>query len=164
MSLADTSVPDLSASERLIGRLAQLSARDREWILTHLSPGAKTNLLRQLGQEESADPAERPLAALEDERVLDALEAGAVAGYLADEPSWVVALILSLRTWRWEHQVLTKLPPVTRLELTQLRHSLPRASAAMRTLLTRTLREQLATPRSGSRFEHLLDRVKDRAP
>ena len=163
MSLADGPSADLSASERLIGRLAQLAARDREWILEHLSAGAKANLLRHLGQDEVTATADRPQA-LDDERVLDTVEGETVAGYLAGEPSWVIALILSLRAWRWEQPVLMKLPPVARLEVNQLRHSLSRPSAAMRALVTRTLRERLAAPASGSRFEDLLDQVRDFAP
>lgn len=163
MSLVDGTPAELSASERLIGRLAQLAARDREWILAHLSAGAKANLLRHLGQGETTAAADRPLA-LDDERVLDGVEGETVASYLAGEPSWVTALILSLRAWRWEQPVLLKLPPVARLEVNQLRHSLPRPSAAMRSLVTRTLRERLAASPSGPRFEDLLDQVRDRAP
>jgi hypothetical protein len=163
MSLADGSSADLSASERLIGRLVQLAARDREWILAHLSAGAKANLLRHLGQDEAKVTADRPQA-LDDDRVLDTVEGETVAHYLSGEPSWVIALILSLRAWRWEQQVLMKLPPVARLEVNQLRHTLSRPSAAMRALVMRTLREQLAAPSPGSRFEDLLDQARDRAP
>jgi hypothetical protein len=163
MSPADGSSADLSASERLIGRLAQLAARDREWILAHLSAGAKANLLRHLGQDEATATVDRPQA-LDDERMLDTVDGETVARYLAGEPSWVIALILSLRAWRWEQPVLMKLPPVARLEVNRLRHSLSRPSAAMRALVTRTLRERLAAPASGSRFEDLLDQVRDRAP
>jgi hypothetical protein len=163
MSLAESSSADLSASERLIGRLAQLAAQDREWILARLSAGAKANLLRHLDQGETTQITDRPRT-LDDERVLDNVEGETVARYLAGEPSWVVALILSLRAWRWEQPVLMKLPPVARLEVNQLRHSLPRPSAAMRSLVTRTLREQLATSPAGPRFEDLLDQVRDRAP
>jgi hypothetical protein len=163
MSLADGSSADLSASERLIGRLAQLAARDREWILAHLSEGAKANLVRHLGQGEATATADRPQA-LDEERVLDTIEGEAVTSYLAAEPSWVIALILSLRAWRWEQALLLKLPPLARLEVNQLRHSLTRPSAAMRTLVTRTFREQLTAPASGSRFEDLLDQARDRAP
>jgi hypothetical protein len=163
MSLADGSSADLSASERLIGRLAQLAARDREWILAHLSAGAQANLLRHLGQDEAAATAGRPQA-LDDERVSDSVDGETVASSLSGEPSWVIALILSLRAWRWEHALLMKLSPVARLEVNQLRQSLPRPSAAMRALVTRTLRERLAAPALGSRFEDLLDQVADRAP
>jgi hypothetical protein len=163
MSVADGSSADLRAAELLIGRLAHLTARDREWILTHLSAGAKTNLLRHLGQKEGAPIAERSQA-LDDERVLDSLEGEAVASYLAGEPSHLIALILSLRAWRWEQPVLMKLPPVARLEVNQLRQSLPRPSAAMRSLVTRTLREQLAASPSGPHFEDLLDQIRGRTP
>ena len=107
--------------------------------------------------------ADRPPAP-DDERVLDTVEAETVARYLAGEPSWVIALILSLGAWRWEQALLMKLPPVARLEVNQLRHSLPRPSPAMRSLVTLTLREQLAAAPSGSRFEDLLDQVRDRVP
>jgi hypothetical protein len=163
MSLMDDSSADLDASERLIGRLVQLAARDREWILAHLSAGAKANLLRHLGQGEATATSGRPQA-LDDECMSDTVEGETVATYLAGEPSWVIALILSLRAWRWEQVLLMKLSPVVRLEVNQLRHSLPRPAAAMRALVTHTLREQLATPASGPRFEDLLDRVRDREP
>jgi hypothetical protein len=148
-------------AERLIERLLRLSQGDRDWILAHLSPGAKTTLLRQLGQVASSDTAERP--ALEDELALDALEADTVGAYLVSEPSWVIAMIMSIRTWRWEHHVLTRLAPVTRLEVNQLRNSLAPLSAAMKGLLTRTLREQLPAPPANPRFEQLLDRARERA-
>jgi hypothetical protein len=148
----------MNTSQHLIERLTQLSRTDRDWILANLSPGAKANLLRQLGQDTIA-PGER-MPALEDERALDALDGDTVATYLAGEPSWVIGTILALRSWRWEHQVLTKVAPVTRLEVTQLRGSLPRASAAMRGLLLRTLREQLLETASSPRFDHLLDHLQ----
>ena len=163
MSLAERTPADLSASERLIRRLVHLAPRDREWILAHLSAGAQANLLRHLGQGEPTPLADRPQA-LDDERVLDTVEAETVASYLAGEPSWVIALILSLGAWRWEQALLLKLPPVARLEVNQLRHSLPRPSPAMRSLVTLTLREKLAAAPSGSRFEDLLDQVRDRVP
>jgi hypothetical protein len=163
MSLVDGSSADPSASARLIRRLAQLTAGDREWILAHLSAGAKANLLRHLGQGEGTRIIDGPQA-LDEERVLDGLEEETVASHLAGEPSWVIALVLSLRAWRWEQAVLTKLPPVARLEVNQLRHSLPPPSAAMRSLVTGTLREQLAAPALGSRFEDLLDQARERTP
>jgi hypothetical protein len=147
-------------------RLARLSRRDRDWILAHLSADAKANLRRQVRRAPGDTDAEAAggLPALHDERELDALDGGMVAAYLAAEPSWVIAMIMSVREWRWETQVLAKTPPVTRLEVSQLRGSLPRVSGAMRSLVMRTLRAQLLPMlASESRFDQLLDRAQLRA-
>lgn len=143
-------------------RLARLSRRDRDWILAHLSTDARANLRREAGDADAEAAAGSP--ALRDERELDALDGATVAAYLAIEPSWVIAMIMSVREWRWESQVLAKTPPVTRLEVSQLRGSLPRMSAAMRGLVMRTLRAQLLTTPAGEfRFDQLLDRAQLRA-
>lgn len=164
----------MSAAEDLIERLAQLSRRDRNWILERLSAGAKANLLRQLSpgsgdtaanatgaNTTAANSSERP-AALQDERALDGLDGESVAACLAAEPSWLIAMILGVRGWRWEHQVLARVPPVTRLEVNQLRSSLPRASTAMKGVLIHTLWKRLQAPQSDLRFDQLLDRAQSR--
>jgi hypothetical protein len=150
------------SAEQLIERLARLTRGDRDWILAHLSAGAKANLKRQLGQVASHEPTDRP--AIDDGRALDAVDADSIASHLAGEPSWLIAMIMNLRAWRWESHVLAKLPAVTRLEVNQQRGSLPALSAAMQGLLVRTLREQLPGQNSHPRFDQLLDRETERAP
>jgi hypothetical protein len=152
----------VSTAKDLVERLTTLSRVDRDWLLANLSPDARTNLLRQLGRNTSGVSAAESdrTPGLEDERALDAVDGATIATCLAGEPSWVIAMILGVRTWRWEHHVLASIAPVTRLEVNQLRGSLPRASAAMGSLLLRTLREQLTAPKSNLRFDYLLDRAE----
>ena len=149
---------------QMIERLLRLAPQDRDWILAHLSAAARTNLLRQLGEASTQAAAESP-PALESEQALDALDGDAVASYLASEPSWLVAMIMSLRSWRWENQLLARLPPVTRLEVNQMRGSLPPLSVAMKKLLAQTLRDQLpaAGQHAAMRFDRLLDRASERS-
>lgn len=152
----------MNTAAGLIERVAQLSREDRDWILGHLSAPAKASLLSQLDQGEPALPDDSTTRS--DERALNVLDGEVVAGALASEPSWLIAMILGLHSWRWEPQVLARLAPVTRLEVNQLRDSLPQLAPAMRGLLTRTLREQFQAAPQNSRFEQLLDRVMERAP
>jgi len=154
----------MSAPEHLIGRLAELAPRDRDWILAHLSAAAKANLLQHLGRAQPAATADGPQAMGDDERALDEVEGELVARHLAGEPAWVVAQILSLRPWSWDQRVLMNLVPGARLEVNQLRQSLLRPSMAMRALIIRTLREQVTAGPPGGRFEDLMDQVGDRRP
>jgi hypothetical protein len=144
----------------LIERVAQLSREDRDWILAHLSAPAKASLQRQLdraGPDTDSSPVTRA-----DERALDALDGETVAAGLAVEPAWLIAMILSLHSWRWEQQVLGRLAPVTRLEVNQLRGSLPELSPAMRNLLAHTLHEHLRATAQNPVFEHLLNHEMER--
>ncbi len=151
------------AASRWLDRIAELSHQDRDWILANLSAGAKANLRRQARL--AAGPSDSEAAPdVADERALDVLDASVVAAYLAKEPSWVIAMVLSVRSWRWESAVLAKAPAVTRLEVTQLQASLPRISPAMTRQLVRTLRKQLLhQAEAGSRFEELLEGAQARA-
>jgi hypothetical protein len=156
----------MRSPQQCIDDLARLSRDDRAWILSRLSPSARAALLGQAREATAAKPAAAPRGApdLNDERTLNELDAGFVAGILAHEASWVIAMIMSLRTWAWESQVLSKVPAVTRLEVTQLRVTLPQVSAAMRNLLIRTLRELLLASRGAvPSFDLLVDRMRMQA-
>lgn len=145
------------AATRWLDRIAELSRPDRDWILANLSGAAKASLRRQ-ARLAAGSAASDSASDVADERALDALDASTVAAYLAQEPSWVIAMVLSVRSWRWESAVLAKAPIVTRHETMQLQASLPRISAAMTRQLVRTLRNQLLPEAEGSqRFEQLLD-------
>jgi hypothetical protein len=142
----------VSSSQDMVEVLGGLSREDREWILARLSAGAKANLLQM---------AERTPGGESPEQTLDGLEPARVAGALLDEPSWVIAMILKVRSWSWENAVSGALPPMLRLELGRLRGSLPPVSTAMRQLLIRTLQHRLlAGERNSERFEDLLDRAQ----
>ena len=158
--------------------LASLSKRDRAWILRNLSEGAQ-RCLRERASSERANPdgsldagpriptapaagkdriatKEDPAAA--DERAVEWLEGEQVAAALAGEPPWIVAMLLGLRSWPWEAQMLTRIAPMTRLEVSQLRLSATRASDGMRRLMLSSLRARVAsiTAASPKGFERLL--------
>lgn len=156
----------MSAIDSVLERLAQLSRRDRQWLLRNLSSEARAMLHRHAAS--AGAPASAALdgaMSLHEELALDALDPEVVAVELAAQPSWVLAMILSLRSWRWEESLLERTPAVTRLELTQLRSSLPPVSAAMRALLVRTLCG-LFQPATGLHlpFEDVLDHAQHRRP
>ena len=155
------STAGLDAAGRLIERVAQLTREDRDWIVAHLSAPAKASLLRQLDQAEPVTTSDESVTRA-DERAVNASDGATVAAALVAEPSWLTAMILSLHCWRWEQQLLAKLPPATRLEVNRLRGSLPQLSPAMRSLLIRTLQQHLA-PQHNPPFEHLLDQAMERA-
>ena len=162
--------------------LAELSKRDRAWILRNLSEGAQRCLRERANQERAnhdgnpdaplegvvriptpraagkdrASPKEDPAVA--DERAVEWLEGEQVAIALTGEPPWIVATLLGLRTWPWETQMLARIAPMTRLEVSQLRLSAPRVSEAMRRLLLSTLRARVASVAASSAtgFERLL--------
>jgi hypothetical protein len=158
--------------------IASLSKRDRAWILRNLSESAQRCLRERASSErtgldqgadtpriqtspavvgkDSSPTKEDPAVA--DERAVEWLEGEQVAVALAGEPPWIVAMLLSLRSWQWEAQMLARIAPMTRLEVTQLRLSAPRVSDGMRRLLLSSLRARVvgiaaASPKA---FERLL--------
>jgi hypothetical protein len=150
--------------------IASLSKRDRAWILRNLSEGAQRSL-RERASSERVDgectrtertgergPSREDGPAGADERAVEWLEGEQVAAALAGEPPWVVAMLLGLRSWQWEAQMLMCLAPMTRLEVSQLRLSAPRVSDGMRRLLLRSLRARVAglAAVSPNGFERLL--------
>ena len=74
------------------------------------------------------------------------------------KPRHLVAMLLGLCSWPWEAQMLVRLAPMTRLEMSQLRLSAPRVSDGMRRLLLRSLRARVAALAAASPngFERLL--------
>jgi hypothetical protein len=141
--------------------IASLSKRDRAWILRNLSEGAQRGLrerasLERAGRDRTSTREEDPAAA--DERAVEWLEGDQVAAALAGEPPWVVVMLLGLRSWQWEAQMLVHLAPMTRLEVSQLRLSAPRVSDGMRRLLLSSLRARVAglAASSPNGFERLL--------
>jgi hypothetical protein len=151
-------------------RLAQMSKSDRDWLLQRLSSGARQRLLDQAATERGSAPgladagrlptdrgAPKPLPAAMDAAALEAVEGALLAGILADEPPWMIALLLRQRTWSWESELLARLPPVKRFEVSDLRRSAPHPSGALTELLMKSLRERVAAaslPADG--FERLL--------
>lgn len=129
--------------------------------LTQGSSLAQGSPLGQAPGNARLDPIGRELTP-DEERAVDILDGGSVAAHLVTEQPWVIALILRIRSWRWEQQVLSALAPVSRLEVTQLRSSLPPLSTSMAALLVRTLRQQLEEQQPSSRFEQLFDRAQSR--
>lgn len=157
--------------------LATLSESDRAWILRNLSEGAQRCLRERASQERaslesgadtpriptSAAAGKGPVTTKEDpaaadERAVEWLEGEQVAAALAGEPPWVVAMLVGLRSWQWEAQVLARIAPMTRLEVSQLRLTAPRVSDGMRRLLLSSLRARVAgiAAAAPNRFERLL--------
>lgn len=139
--------------------IASLSMRDRAWILRNLSEGAQRGLRERASSERTGvkkKEAEDPAGA--DERAVERLEGEQVAAALAGEPPWIVAMLLGLRSWHWEVQMLARIAPMTRLEVSQLRLSAPRVSDGMRRLLLSSLRARVAgiADSSPNAFERLL--------
>ena len=141
-------------------RLAGLSKQDRDWIVRNLSAVAQQRLREQTATEranlegpaarnrqDAPSGAARPSAeedsGMADERALEWLSGEQVAEALSGEPPWIMATLLALRTWTWEPQMLARIAPVTRLEVSQLRLSAPRPSQAMSRLLLKSLRERV---------------------
>jgi hypothetical protein len=162
--------------------LAGLSKRDRAWILRNLSEAAQRRLREQANLERAnldgnpganmegvaRIPTPRPAGkdraspkedlAAADERAVEWLEGEQVAAALTGEPPWIVAALVGLRTWPWESQMLARIAPMTRLEVSQLRLSAPRVTEAMRRLLLSSLRARVAgvAASSATGFERLL--------
>jgi hypothetical protein len=152
----------MSASGNYLEKLARLSREDRDWILARLSSGARAALREQMDVNFRSRETDEPApAGFELERSLDSVDPAVVALRLAGEPSWVIAMILSIRPWQWEQQLLARAPTVTRLEVAQSRGGLPRVSNAMRNLLIRSLHDLLCGSSSEARFAELLDRAAE---
>ena len=148
----------MRTAEQVLERLRRLSATDRAWLLQALSDGAKAQL-RQLTaalSEHSSNSFGRPVAA---EAAVD-LER--LVPRLAAEPAWMLALLLMSRPGPWTAQLLARLAPDKRLEVVQLRASLPRMSPAMEEALARSLAEQIAAAPDGPdpSFEEAFERAR----
>lgn len=145
----------MKTPEQVLETLAHLATADREWILQALSEKARSRL-REWVSARTRRPAE-PEANTAPAGTPDPVPA---LPRLEGEPTWILALVLSIRSWPWQEALLAKLPPDQRLEVVQLRASLPRASAKIREALMRALVEQ-ARPAEmpDSPFERTLSRA-----
>lgn len=157
----------MKSVEEAVEALCQLAVADREWILGALSVSARKRL-RDLAAAKHDAAAERPddpeAADSPVERQLLEASPALAAARLRPEPAWVLALIVSERTWPWEEALVTALPPDKRLEVAQLRTRLPRPSRQMREALLRALSEQVFSATAGTDgnvpFERALGRAR----
>lgn len=164
----------MKSAEEALEALSRLCGADREWLLTALSGNARARLLRLATSERGPSESERApgLVSAADAResgsgaeaMLDAAPMEKIASALESEPTWVMAVLLGTRAWRWEEHLLGKLAPDQRHEVVRLRATLPQSSPKMREALTRALWEQVseAAARPEIAFEQILRRARPR--
>jgi hypothetical protein len=92
-------------------KLAQLSAEDRQWLYGQLSLEEQARLISYLsGDDEiptvnlAPQPAPRHVPTAEE--FVAGASAWQAAQALADEPEWMVAVLLSRRAWPWTDEYL----------------------------------------------------------
>lgn len=127
----------MKTAEEVLERLSRLSATDRAWLLQALSDGAKARL-RRLTAAMQDSSGQHPAAGAY-------VDLARLVPRLVAEPAWTLALLLSVRPGPWTAQLLARLTPDKRLEVVQLRASLPRVSPVLEEALVRTLAERFAT-------------------
>lgn len=139
----------MKSAQEAVEALCQLAMADRDWILGALSASARKRLrdLAATRHGAAAGRAGDPVAhetgnTSAEQRLIEASPA-LVISRLRSEPLWMLALILSERTWPWQEALLTALAPDKRLEVAQVRARLPRPSSRMREGLLRALSEQV---------------------
>jgi len=128
----------MKSQQDIVGRLGDLTADDRAWILARLSPGARAALLdsgatghppqkTQPGQGTESARVREPARQFADARdkthaALATADARHVAAALRDEPVWIIHAILS-QPWPWRDDVIGSLQPMERAELDRLAQS-----------------------------------------
>ena len=117
----------------LLGRLQQLNARDRGWIMQQLSERERSQLLATLETPEPAPevvtakvqemrPAPQPdTKKNEAARTLSRVEPRAMATLLRGEPAWIAAIVIQGQDDHWSKEVLEALPALQRSEVEKAR-------------------------------------------
>ena len=157
----------MTEAERALDLLAGLSADDRNWIVQHLSAGAKSRLMESRDPG-PARPASVPARATTPEPGVIERLCGAdpdrLGFVLHAEPAWLVCSVLRAHSWPWRKQLLQSFPASTRAEIARLeRHGTGLSARALEALLG-DLAECVGAPTSGptppSGFESVLLRLR----
>ena len=157
----------MTEAERALDLLAGLNADDRDWIVHHLSAGAKSRLM------ESRQPATTPAAAVPVRATAPAVSVierlcGAdpdrIGFVLHAEPAWLVCSVLRAHSWPWRKPVLQSLPASMRAEIARLERQGTALAAPALEVLLGDLAECVGAPTSGpaspSGFEAVLLRLR----
>lgn len=151
----------MKTAEEALEELGRVSAADRAWILRALSSAAKARLrlLTVTLQEHPSDSGARAPG------MDTAVDLSRLVPRLAAEPAWILAVLLRARPGPWTAQLLVRLAADKRLEVTQLRASLPRLSPKMAEALARALSAQLSVAEDvpETSFEETFERARSRA-
>ena len=110
----------------LLGRLQQLNAQDRSWIMQQLSERERSQLLATL-EEPAKAPEVRPAPVALDvkkhdgAKTLSRVEPRAMAALLRHEPAWIAAIVIHAADDGWSREVLDALPTLQRSEVERAR-------------------------------------------
>lgn len=117
----------MKSPSELLGKLHRLSARDRAWIVEHLSERERTQLMVSLAEPEPAiadaklHPAEPPREAgatsTDAARTLGRVEPRLVAMVTRTEPAWLNAVIASTQEAAWSVAFLESLSASLRADV-----------------------------------------------
>jgi hypothetical protein len=160
----------MKSAEEAVERLSALSPGDRAWLLGALSGSAQARL-RELAarhgsteHREIALPSSSPASAVE--QALQSMTPEKVVACLDAEPAWVLAVLLAMRPWPWEEALLARLSPDRRLEVAQLRVTLPRLSQKLADTLARAFAQRMSSGGATAKvvgFEQVLRGMRLRA-
>lgn len=151
----------MKTAEEALEELGRVSAADRAWILRALSSPAKARL-RLLTAALQEQPSNSDARAPATDSPMDLSR---LVPRLAVEPAWVLAVLLGARPGPWTAQLLVRLAADKRLEVMQLRASLPQLSPKMTEALARALSAQFSAAADvpESSFEETFERARSRA-
>lgn len=169
---------------RIAGRLRTVGASDREWVLCQLTVDERRQVLaalsdraacatnaapaendRKLHSAAAASAASSGTPATAEFVELQDAQPGQLVTFLADEPDWVVVLLLGFREWSWAEGFLQLLPPQKVVALRELSAVLdgkvrPTVKDALARALTERLRTQAEKHGNRSVFDLVLDRAE----
>jgi hypothetical protein len=146
----------MKSHDDILMRLRALAEEDREWILTRLSPDAKSRLVAGAAPSTSVDEPDQNSP----RRLLAEAYVPHVCQALRTEPAWVLAGILKAHPWPWHAILLASLPVSTRLEVQRLASA--SYTAQMLDSILRLAQQKVANcsePPSDSRFAKLVAKL-----
>lgn len=157
----------MKSQSELLGQLHKLNARDRAWIVEHLSDQERARLMSSLAEPAPGITAmklhavEHPPADVKSAdaaRTLGRVEPRIVAMITKTEPAWLNAVIASEQEPAWNEVFLETLPATLRAEVERMHPK--EFGAALRESVTRLIlaRCQGNVPVE-STFERLVDRL-----
>jgi hypothetical protein len=147
------------SAEEVLDTIGRLSAEDRQWILTHLPPQARSRLAALT----NGPPRPGDSASAESVGILRTCSSGRIVAALGGEPAWVIHSVVFAQDWPWRKDVLQRLPATLRVEVSSLERARTRLAPAAREFLLRALAQRIGTgvgeeSAIDSRFESLLRR------
>jgi hypothetical protein len=155
----------VNSAKHWLARLNALDVRDRSWLLEQLPSAVKQKLLDAAQDPYSQQEPEIVLPDVQadaSEQALNAASVDTVVQVLSVEPAWLTAVVLQVRQWSWQQEVLQRLPATLRLEIERHQAGLSGISVLMEETVVAAVLTRIHTQAAvsqPSRFDSLVRRV-----